>query len=65
MRASNFIQDLSARKVLEVQHLSGTKMFADMLTKALATHPYIVMRELSGGLILLPKIKESLTNTVK
>ena len=34
LRAATFLRDLVAREVLVLQHLPGTKMVADILTKA-------------------------------
>ena len=36
LRAAEFLRDLVARLVIEVRHLSGRVMIADLLTKAVA-----------------------------
>lgn len=49
LRAAEFLRDLVARLVIEVRHLSGRVMIADLLTKAVARVIYHELLRLFGG----------------
>ena len=41
LRAANFLRDLVARRVFKAQHIAGTMMVADLLTKPLPRQTFI------------------------
>jgi hypothetical protein len=49
LRAAEFLRDLVARLVIEVRHLPGRVMIADLLTKAVARVMYHELLRLFDG----------------
>ena len=57
LRAAEFLRDLVAREVVVLQHVSGTVMVADLLTKAVARAMFVeLMRILSGTRVLVSHV---------
>jgi hypothetical protein len=46
MRAAEFLRDLVARAVVYLEHVSGTVMIADLLTKAVARATFVLLLRL-------------------
>ena len=46
LRAAEFLRDLVAKEVLRLEHISGTYMLADLLTKAVSRPIFLQLMEL-------------------
>ena len=46
LRAAEFLRDLVAKEVLRLEHISGTHMLADLLTKAVSRPIFLQLMEL-------------------
>ena len=46
LRAAEFLRDLVAKEVLRLEHISGTYMLADLLTKAVSRPIFLQLTEL-------------------
>ena len=49
LRAAEFLRDLVAKEVLRLEHISGTYMLADLLTKAVSRPIFLQLMELLGA----------------